>query len=259
MRTIKKGCKGDDVKTLQKLLGVFADGDFGPKTDAAVRAFQKSHGLFADGIVGDKTWAALGVADTKCADPSVVYLPLSVHVTKSPGRSIKYLAIHFTAGSSSAAGRARSVKRVFEQRQASADFAVDDAEMVQFNPDLRNYYCWAVGDKKAAGSIADAFNRNTISIEICSTLQRGTSVEMPNHEGWSFTDAALVNAARLAKMLMAKFGIPIERVVRHYDISGKLCPGIVGWNNGRLYTTDGKATSMRNNSTKWEEFKKRLI
>ena len=131
--------------------------------------------------------------------------------------------------------------------------------MVQFNPDLRNYYCWAVGDKKAAGSIADAFNRNTISIEICSTLQRGTSVEMPNHEGWSFTEAALANAARLAKMLMAKFGIPIERVVRHYDISGKLCPGIVGWNNGRLYTTDGKATSMRNNSTKWEEFKKRLI
>ena len=259
MRTIKKGCKGDDVKTLQKLLGVFADGDFGPKTDAAVRAFQKSHGLFADGIVGDKTWAALGVTDTKCADQSVVYLPLGVHVTKSPGRSIKYLAIHFTAGSSSAAGRARSVKRVFEQRQASADFAVDDAEMVQFNPDLRNYYCWAVGDKKAAGSIADAFNRNTISIEICSTLQRGTSVEMPNHEGWSFTEAALVNAARLAKMLMAKFGIPIERVVRHYDISGKLCPGIVGWNNGRLYTTDGKATSMKNNSTKWEEFKKRLI
>ena len=266
MRTIKRGSKGDDVVTLQKLLGITADGDFGPKTEAAVKAYQSVHGLVADGIVGAKTWAALGeivassaTVNSKCVDPSVVYLPLSVHVSKSPWRGIKYLAIHFTAGSSSAPGRARSIKHVFEQRQASADFAVDDAEMVQFNPDLMNYYCWAVGDKKATGSIADAFNRNTISIEICSTLAKGTSVEKPNHEGWSYTDAALNNAVKLAKLLMSKYNIPIENVVRHYDISGKLCPGIVGWNDGRLYTMDGKSTAKRNNSDQWESFKKRLV
>lgn len=260
MKTIKKGSKGDEVKTLQRLLGVTVDGDFGPKTDEAVRHFQRMHDLVADGIVGAMTWAALGVTDSKCVDPSVVYLPLSVHVSKLPGRTIKYLAIHYTAGSSSVAGRARSIKHVFEQRQASADFAVDDAEMVQFNPDLRNYYCWAVGDPKQAGATCvGANNRNTISIEICSTLQRGTSVEKVNHEGWSYTEAALANAVKLAKILMKKYGIPIERVVRHYDISGKLCPGIVGWNNGKLYTTDGKATNMKNNSAKWEEFKRRLV
>lgn len=260
MKTIKKGSKGDEVKTLQKLLGVTVDGDFGPKTDEAVRHFQRMHDLVADGIVGAMTWAALGVTDSKCVDPSVVYLPLSVHVSKLPGRTIKYLAIHFTAGSSSAAGRARSIKHVFEQRQASADFAVDDAEMVQFNPDLRNYYCWAVGDKKAAKvNCPLAGNRNTISIEICSTLAKGASVEKANHDGWSYTEAALNNAVKLAKILMRKFNIPIERVVRHYDISGKLCPGIVGWNDGRLYTMDGKATSHYNNSEKWLAFKKRLV
>ena len=42
MKTLKKGCKGDEVKTLQKLLGVAVDGDFGPKTEAAVIAFQKA-------------------------------------------------------------------------------------------------------------------------------------------------------------------------------------------------------------------------
>lgn len=257
MKTIKKGSNGDEVKTLQKLLGVTVDGDFGPKTDEAVRHFQRMHDLVADGVVGAMTWAALGSTDSKCVDPSVVYLPLSVHVSKLPGRTIKYLAIHYTAGSSSVVGRARSIKHVFEQRQASADFAVDDAEMVQFNPDLRNYYCWAVGDKKSPGTIADAYNRNTISIEICSTLRKGTAA-VPNHEGWEFTEAALANAARLAKILMRKYNIPIERVVRHFNITGKLCPGIIGWNTGFIYTTDGRRTSQLNNSDKWEDFKKRL-
>lgn len=257
MKTVKLGSKGDDVVALQKALGITADGVFGPKTETAVRSFQKGKGLVADGIVGARTWAALGVRDTKAVDPSVVYLPLSVHVSKLAGRSIKYLAIHYTAGSSSAPGKARAVKHVFENRKASADFAVDDTEMVQFNPDLDNYYCWAVGDKKSATSIADATNRNTISIEICSTLRKGTAA-VPNHEGWEFTEAALANAARLAKILMRKYNIPIERVVRHYDISGKLCPGLVGWNDGRLYTSDGKSTTKMNNSEAWLNFKSRL-
>lgn len=257
METIKRGDRGEAVLQLQRSLSLKADGVFGPNTEAAVRSFQKGKGLVADGIVGPVTWALLGVTDTRAVDPSVVYLPLSVHVGKLAGRAIKYLAIHYTAGASSRAGSARAVKRVFESRQASADFAVDDTEMVQFNPDPRNYFCWAVGDKKAAGAIVDATNRNTISIEICSTLRQGTAA-VPNHDGWAFTEAALANAARLARILMAKYNIPIERVVRHYDISGKLCPGLVGWNDGRLYTMDGKATSHYNDSSAWEAFKKRL-
>ena len=259
MKVLKKGSRGEEVKTLQRALHLYVDGIFGEKTEKTVIEFQKVHGLVADGIVGAKTWAALGLADTKCVDPSVVYLPLNVHVTKSTGRPIKYLAIHYTAGGSSAAGRARSCKSTFEKRKASADFAVDDKEMVQFNPDIKNYYCWAVGDPKVGQvKCPDGSNRNTISIEICSSLVKGASVEKPNHDGWYYTEAALDNAVRLAKLLMQKFNIPIDNVVRHYDISGKLCPGVVGWNNGRLYTMDGKATSHYNNSEKWEAFKERL-
>jgi N-acetyl-anhydromuramyl-L-alanine amidase AmpD len=53
---LKRGDKGEDVKLLQKALGIKpADGNFGPKTDAAVRNFQGSHGLVIDGLVGPRT------------------------------------------------------------------------------------------------------------------------------------------------------------------------------------------------------------
>ena len=57
---LKLGSRGNDVMTLQNLLGgLTVDGIFGKKTQAAVRAFQAARGLKADGIVGKLTWAAL--------------------------------------------------------------------------------------------------------------------------------------------------------------------------------------------------------
>jgi peptidoglycan hydrolase-like protein with peptidoglycan-binding domain len=57
--TLRRGAKGDLVKQLQASVGVGADGNFGPRTEAAVRAFQRDNGLVPDGIVGPATWAAL--------------------------------------------------------------------------------------------------------------------------------------------------------------------------------------------------------
>lgn len=62
-KVLKVGSKGDAVKELQKLLGVFADGDYGPWTEQNVIRFQRDRGLVADGIVGAKTWEALKVTD----------------------------------------------------------------------------------------------------------------------------------------------------------------------------------------------------
>ena len=248
---LKIGNKGEEVKRLQEALGITNDGIFGKQTEEAVKLFQKKNGLEVDGIVGDKTWAALGFKD----DINIIKMPLGVHISKAPNREIKYLAIHFTAGSSSKAGSAKSVKHVFEQRKASADFCVDDRDMVQFNPDLHNYYCWAVGDGNGKYGVT---NKNSISIEICSSLKKGTSAAVPNHSGWYFTDAALENAVKLSKYLMKKYNIPIDRVIRHYDASRKSCPGLVGWNDGTLYKEDGSKTKEKNNSNEWIKFKKKL-
>jgi hypothetical protein len=63
-KLLKKGTKGEEVKTLQTLLNknsyqLIIDGDFGFMTESAVKGFQKSKGLVDDGIVGTKTWAKL--------------------------------------------------------------------------------------------------------------------------------------------------------------------------------------------------------
>jgi GH25 family lysozyme M1 (1,4-beta-N-acetylmuramidase) len=59
MDTLKKGSSGSDVTTLQELLKITQDGQFGPKTKAAVIAFQAANGLTADGVVGNLTWEKL--------------------------------------------------------------------------------------------------------------------------------------------------------------------------------------------------------
>lgn len=68
LNVLKIGSKGQQVKALQRMLYAMGyalgtknpvDGDFGVKTDAAVRAYQKDNGLTVDGIVGAKTWGSL--------------------------------------------------------------------------------------------------------------------------------------------------------------------------------------------------------
>jgi peptidoglycan hydrolase-like protein with peptidoglycan-binding domain len=63
--TLQVGASGQAVRNLQALLLVHGsdphgiDGNFGPGTDAAVRAFQQGSGLGVDGAVGQETWTSL--------------------------------------------------------------------------------------------------------------------------------------------------------------------------------------------------------
>ena len=89
MKTLKRGSKGEEVKTLQKWLNAAGyatiddSGVFTGITEAAVRLFQAEHGLVVDGIVGPKTWAAL--------DPSTVF------GLKKSSRSITEIIVHCSA------------------------------------------------------------------------------------------------------------------------------------------------------------------
>lgn len=253
-----KGSKGAGVEMLQRLLvqrcyQLTADGDYGPRTMEAVTAFQQAEGLVADGIAGQKTMARL-------AGVTLTAAYIRSHITFAPGRTVNYIAIHYTAGATSRGGAAKANRDVFLQRPASADFVVDDDTIVQVNPDIESYYCWAVGDKRnpwtgGARLNGKALNRNTISIEMCSTLSKGASAAVPNHEGWSLSDRVVARTLRLVRYLMMAYDIPRERVVRHYDVTGKLCPGVPGWNDGPLYNTRGKAIDGRKSGSEaWRQF-----
>jgi putative chitinase len=62
---LKIGSKGEDVKKIQIKLGLTPDGDFGPKTEAAVKEWQKENGLTPDGIIGSITWGKMFPINTK--------------------------------------------------------------------------------------------------------------------------------------------------------------------------------------------------
>jgi len=69
---LKNGSKGEEVKQLQTLLGLGADGSFGPMTEAKVKEWQAKNGLVADGIVGDNTWSKMFGATAPTPVPTVV-------------------------------------------------------------------------------------------------------------------------------------------------------------------------------------------
>lgn len=82
--TLKRGDVGPAVATLQRALGVAADGAFGPATEGAVRAKQRVLGLAADGIVGPGTWAALGVTEIEAPALAPGQVPLARTVIDAP-------------------------------------------------------------------------------------------------------------------------------------------------------------------------------
>jgi putative chitinase len=82
---LKKGDNNEDVKKLQIKLGIDPVGNFGPKTETAVKAWQKANGLEDDGIVGDTTWNKLMGTTPAPAVASVTVTASSFKLDKLKG------------------------------------------------------------------------------------------------------------------------------------------------------------------------------
>lgn len=83
-QTLKRGSKGDEVKELQKIVGVTADGNFGLKTAAAVKEWQAANGLTADGIVGAKSRAKLNAMVSTTTTTTTTTTSPTTTTTTSP-------------------------------------------------------------------------------------------------------------------------------------------------------------------------------
>ena len=149
---------------------------------------------------------------------------------------IRYLVYHYTGNDGDMAA---NNAKYFQNNivKASAHYFVDDTTVWRSVPDLK--VAWSVGgskyanaDKTGGGTMYGVItNTNSISIEMCDTIRNGV---------YQASEATLANAAALGRALMEKYGIPIENVYRHFDVTGKHCP------------------SYLVSAQKWAEFKKRL-
>lgn len=178
----------------------------------------------------------------------------TVHTGYLKNRQIKYIVLHYTAGTSSKKGTARSVASMFanpNNRAASADFIIDDAEIVQYNPDISNRYTYAVGGTKYTvkyTSLSGKFyglckNNNSISIEMCSSKINKKSLDALDID-WSINATVVDKAVELTKYLMQKYKVSADNVIMHHHVTGKLCPQPWCLNEKRLQG--------------WYQFKSRL-
>ncbi len=132
-----------------------------------------------------------------------------------------YIVIHDT-GNTGKGANANAHFNYFNggNRNASADFFVDDTQILQVN-DYTQYYTWHCGDGKGKYGIT---NRNSVGIEICV-----------NSDG--NYDVAFCKTVELTKYLMKELNIDIDHVVRHYDASRKNCPASMNKNGWALWNT----------------------
>ena len=127
----------------------------------------------------------------------------------------KWLVIHFTANDGD---NAINNGKYFKNNvvKSSAHYFVDDDTIVQSVEE--DYVAYAVGGKKLnSGGIYHGVvtNYNSISIELCDTVKDGK---------YNVSAKTRANAIELAKDIVKRHNIDKSHVVRHYDVTGKMCP-----------------------------------
>ncbi len=148
------------------------------------------------------------------------------------GRKIKYIVIHYVGAVSTAENNASYYAN--NKLSASAHYFADENEIWQSVEEYNSAWHCGGGLQGANGHTYYGIckNSNSIGIEMCCKKKNGK---------WYFEQETVENTVKLTKHLMKKYNIPIENVIRHFDVTGKNCP--------EPYVDESK----------WKEFKKKLM
>ena len=138
------------------------------------------------------------------------------------GKEVKYIVVHYTAGDGDTA---RDNGIYFQRNEvgASAHWFVDETMAVASVPE--QFIAWHCGG--AAYVHPECRNSNSIGVELCSRRDQDGE--------FYFLPETVDNAVELIRELMEKYDVPPERVIRHYDVTNKICPapfvgvGIEDW------------------------------
>lgn len=170
---------------------------------------------------------------------NIVFKPCnSANFKAGRTQDIKYIVIHYTAGNGDTA-KNNAEYYANNVVKASAHYFVDEGETVYQGVNDSDT-AWAVGGTSTYIH-PECRNASSISIEMCSRNWNGGG-RPATDAGWYFKEETIKNAAALVRELMKKYNIPIEHVIRHYDVWGKICPA-----------------PFVNNPNAWENFKARLV
>ena len=143
----------------------------------------------------------------------------------NPGTTdrIKYIVIHYVG----ALGGAKANCQYYAggSRGASAHYFVDFDGSIWQSVEDRDI-AWHCGAKSYRHP--ECRNANSIGIELCV---RNSGSMADTSRDWYFEDATVAAAIRLTRELMAKYGVPADHVIRHYDVTGKICPNPYVYNH----------------------------
>lgn len=120
----------------------------------------------------------------------------------------QYIVIHYVGAVSSAKNNSDYFKSV--NRGASANYFVDEKEIYRVVKDSDS--AWHCGSDKY---YCEARNYNSIGIEMCCYMNNGKL---------DVSEKVVERTIELTKELMKKYNIPVSNVVRHYDVTRKVCP-----------------------------------
>lgn len=145
---------------------------------------------------------------------------------------IKYIVIHYVGATGGAEANCKWYAG--GNRGASAHYFVDfDGSIWQSVEDKDiAWHCGASSYRHP-----ECRNANSIGIEMC-VRNKGSHAD--TSRDWYFEDATVAAAIELTRELMKKYNISAEHVIRHYDVTGKICPNPYVYNH---------------TSHTWEQFK----
>ncbi len=143
--------------------------------------------------------------------------------TTGTTQRIKYIVIHYVGATGGAEANCKYYAA--QNRGASAHYFVGfNGEIWQAVEDKN--IAWHCGGKKYANTKGGTYhgictNVNSIGIEMC-VRNRGSQAN--DSRDWYFENATVKATIELTKELMQKYGILEDCVIRHYDVTGKICP-----------------------------------
>lgn len=151
---------------------------------------------------------------------------------------IAYLVVHYTGNrGDTAKNNADYFAR--EVTGTSAHYFVDEREVWQSVPD--GHAAWHCGTKGTYYHPA-CRNANSIGVEVCMLDKHG-----------KLRQGSVDRAAALVRELMQRYGIPADRVVRHYDVTHKQCPAPMVQNPALWREFQAKLTQEDNNMKYYEK------